>query len=115
MFCSTMRDACQSIGVQVEEPRKIPIRDRDRDFKSWENIAKDVVKPGVQAIVFILQGRKNAAPLYKQLKKLFIEQIPCSTQVVLADTISRGKNLRSIVTKIAIQIQAKLGGTPWAI
>jgi len=42
-----MRDACQSIGVQVEEPRKIPIRDRDRDFKSWENIAKDVVKPGV--------------------------------------------------------------------
>jgi len=34
---------------------------------------------------------------------------------VLADTIKRGKNLISIVSKIVIQIQAKLGGIPWAV
>ena len=34
--------------------------------------------------------------------------MPVPTQVVLASTISRGKNLRSIVTKILIQMNAKL-------
>lgn len=34
---------------------------------------------------------------------------------MLANTISRGKNLRSIVSKILIQMNAKLGGIPWAV
>lgn len=37
------------------------------------------------------------------------------SQVVLANTISKGKNLRSIVNKILIQINAKIGGEPWAL
>ena len=41
--------------------------------------------------------------------------MPVPTQVVLASTISRGKNLRSIVTKILIQMNAKLGGVPWSM
>jgi aubergine len=35
--------------------------------------------------------------------------------VVLSNTISRGKNVRSICNKILIQICAKIGGEPWAI
>lgn len=41
--------------------------------------------------------------------------MPVPNQVVLSSTISRGKNLRSIVTKVLIQMNAKLGGIPWAI
>ena len=41
--------------------------------------------------------------------------MPVPSQVVLHNTISRGKNLRSIVNKILIQMNAKLGGCPWAI
>ena len=41
--------------------------------------------------------------------------MPVPSQVVLHNTISRGKNLRSIVNKILIQINAKLGGEPWAV
>ena len=37
------------------------------------------------------------------------------SQVVLSNTISRGKNIRSICSKILIQICAKVGGEPWAI
>lgn len=37
------------------------------------------------------------------------------SQVVLAATISKGKNLRSIVNKILIQINAKIGGIPWTV
>jgi aubergine-like protein len=35
--------------------------------------------------------------------------------MILASTISRGKNLRSIISKMIIQFEAKLGGVPWAI
>ena len=41
--------------------------------------------------------------------------MPVPSQVVLHNTISRGKNLRSIVNKILIQMNAKLGGQPWAV
>lgn len=53
--------------------------------------------------------------MYDPLKKLLLEKIPVPSQVVLASTINRGKNLRSICNKILIQINAKIGGEPWAI
>lgn len=37
------------------------------------------------------------------------------SQVVLVGTIAKGKNLRSIVSKILIQMNAKVGGIPWAV
>ena len=53
--------------------------------------------------------------MYDQIKKCLITQMPVPSQVILHNTISRGKNLRSIVNKILIQINAKLGGEPWAV
>jgi aubergine-like protein len=44
-----------------------------------------------------------------------LKEIPVPSQVVLANTISKGKNVRSICNKILIQICAKIGGEPWAI
>lgn len=35
--------------------------------------------------------------------------------MVLQSTISRGKNLRSILNKVLIQINAKCGGIPWSV
>lgn len=35
--------------------------------------------------------------------------------MILANTISRGKGLRSIITKVVVQIGAKLGFVPWAM
>ena len=64
--------------------------------------------------MFVLEGKKNAGAHYKEIKKLFIENMPCATQMVLKNTIANAKNLFSIVIKIVIQIQAKLGAIPWA-
>ena len=69
----------------------------------------------MQAIVLILPGQKGKAPLYDDLKRLLIKEIPVPSQVVLSNTISRGKNVRSICNKILIQICAKIGGEPWAM
>lgn len=53
--------------------------------------------------------------LYDEIKKLLLEEIPVVSQVVLVGTIRSGKNVRSIVSKILIQICAKIGGVPWTI
>ena len=46
---------------------------------------------------------------------MLLEEIPVVSQVVLTSTISRGKNVRSIVSRILIQICAKIGGVPWTV
>ena len=66
-------------------------------------------------MVLILPGQKGKAPLYDDLKRLLLTQIPVPSQVVLSNTIAKGKNVRSICNKILIQICAKVGGEPWAV
>ncbi len=105
--------ACQKLQIECENPRLFPIQN-DRDFRNWEQEAKSSVNPKVQFVMFVLEGKKNAGAHYKELKKLFIETMPCATQMVLKNTIANAKNLFSIVIKIVIQIQAKLGAIPWA-
>jgi aubergine-like protein len=46
---------------------------------------------------------------------MLLEEIPVVSQVILTGTMNSGKNLKVIVGKILIQINAKIGGVPWAI
>ena len=66
-------------------------------------------------VVLILPGQKGKNPLYDELKRFLLSEYPIPSQVVLCNTISRGKNLRSIISKVLIQMNAKLGGIPWAV
>jgi hypothetical protein len=96
------------IGItEIKPPRDFVIERNQRDFSSWESAIRLNVNETVDAMIVLLEGRKNAAPLYKQIKRLFLENYSVANQVVLVDTIRKGKNLISIATKIAIQIQAK--------
>jgi len=93
------------IGItEISPPRDFVITKGQKDFSNWENIIRAEVNESVDAMIVLLEGRKNAAPLYKQIKKLFLENFSVANQVVLVDTIRKGKNLISIATKIAIQI-----------
>lgn len=42
-------------------------------------------------------------------------EFPIPSQVILTSTIQAGKNLRSIINKVLIQVCAKVGGTPWSV
>ena len=67
------------------------------------------------AVILIIPGSRGKGPLYSSLKKFLLTTCPIPSQIILSGTISKGKNLRSIVNKILIQICAKVGGEPWAI
>jgi aubergine-like protein len=66
-------------------------------------------------VVLIIPGQKGKSQLYDDLKRFLLTEYPIPSQVVLANTISKGKNLRSIISKVLIQINAKLGGIPWHV
>ena len=45
-------------------------------LSDWENSIKDNLNPSVQAIVLILPGQKGKAPLYDDLKKILLKEVP---------------------------------------
>lgn len=84
-------------------------------FDAWRRELQNALNDGVQLVVLILPGSKARCQLYDDVKKFLLEEYPIPSQVVLTSTIQRGKNLRSIVSKILIQMNAKVGGIPWAV
>ena len=66
-------------------------------------------------VVLLLPGAKGKTGLYDDVKRFLLSEYSIPSQVVMAQTISKGKNLKSIMTKVAIQMNAKLGGIPWII
>jgi len=82
---------------------------------AWIKALKEQLNEGVQMVVLLLPGSKGRCNLYDDVKRFLLEEYPIPSQVVLTSTIQRGKNLRSIISKVLIQMNAKLGGTPWAV
>jgi len=68
----------------------------------WIRVLKEQLKEGVQMVVLIIPGQKGKSQLYDDLKRFLLTEYPIPSQVVLANTISRGKNLRSIIAKVLI-------------
>jgi len=83
--------------------------------QNWIRELKSKMNPNIQAVVLLIPGQKGRNPLYDDIKRFLLVEFPVPSQVVLCNTISKGKNLRSIVNKILIQINAKIGGIPWTV
>ncbi len=99
-FMETMQKCTETFGYEINKPREFSIR--STRFEDWERSIKENINTSVQAVVFLLPGQKNKAPLYDDLKRLLIHTIAVPSQVVLCNTISKGKNVRSICNKILI-------------
>ena len=88
---------------------------RDDDVKAWHRLIRKYINEKVKMIVFILPGQKGKGKCYTDIKKLVYTSIPVTSQVVLSIVIHQGKNLRSIINKVLIQMNAKMGGVPWSL
>lgn len=82
---------------------------------NWIKVMKAKLKEGIQMVVLLLPGQKGKCTHYDDVKKFLLTEFPVPSQVVLVGTIAKGKNLRSIVSKVLIQMNAKVGGIPWAV
>lgn len=66
-----------------------------------------------QAAVFICPTIR--ADRYNVIKKMCCVNHPIASQVVLSKTLSNPSKVRTIIHKIALQINCKLGGTLWTV
>nr|AEX87965.1 Otiwi3 [Sterkiella histriomuscorum] len=112
-FVRELQKCLEQFKYKADKPQLFCIQ--GRGYQAWENELKKKLNPSVSAIVLIAPGQKGKSPIYDQVKKLLIQNLPVPSQVILAQTISKGKNLRSIINKVVIQINAKIGGEPWAL
>jgi hypothetical protein len=83
-------------------PVMFQIEGRDDDWNNWESLIKNNINPSVNFIVFILPGGKGKGKFYNEIKRHLFTKIPVPCQVILGSTISKGKNLRSIINKVLI-------------
>jgi len=112
-FMDTLQKCVETFNYPMGQPKEFAIEGKSYD--DWEKVMKANLNPSVQAVILLLPGRKKNGMHYDEIKRFLLTQCPVPSQVVLVSTIQAGKNLRSIINKVLIQICAKVGGTPWSV
>lgn len=113
-FLKSLKDSRDTYQYPIKgKPEDIKVK--GRGWSVWEEKLRDRLKPSVTCAIFLLRGGKGKGEFYSEIKRFVITKAPVPSQVVLSTTISKGKNKRSIVNKILVQICAKIGGTPWGV
>jgi len=112
-FMDTLKKCVDTFNYPMDQPREFLID--GREFSDWEDQFRKVLNEDVQAVILLLPGKKKNSPFYDDCKHFLLTKFPIPSQVVLVSTILAGKNLRSIINKVLIQICAKVGGTPWTL
>ncbi|XP_075541342.1 piwi-like protein 1 isoform X4 [Dermacentor variabilis] len=98
------------MGVTMQQPQLVALDD-DR-VGSYINGLKNVSRDTELLMAVFPNNRKDR---YDSLKKVACVDMGLHTQVMLGRTISNKKNLKSVATKVAIQMNCKLGGEAWAV
>ena len=106
------QQAASQYRYHIEPPKKFPVR--GSRFEDWSSTLECLAGQSVDMVVLLLPGRQKKGQHYDELKKLLNEMTNIPSQVVLVETIRRGKNIKSIVSKILVQMCAKVGGCPWS-
>jgi aubergine-like protein len=84
-------------------------------WQDWDRVLRATLNPTVRFIICVLPGNRGKSRLYDDLKRLTFSRFPVPNQVLLNGTLKRDKGLRSVINKVVIQINAKVGGVPWAM
>ena len=69
------------------------------------------MKPAIVMIV----SPNNKGDHYAAVKKKCCLEKPIPSQCVTSTVLSKPKGLMSVATKVAIQMNCKIGGEPWAV
>ncbi|CAK75192.1 unnamed protein product (macronuclear) [Paramecium tetraurelia] len=117
-FLQHFKSACQEFqfdafltpkAKEMQNDKEDELSRQLRDLK----LEADQNQSRVNFLIFLLPGQKKKARLYKACKVISMATFGCASQVIVEKTLQR--NTRSIVNKILIQLNAKIGGTPWAL
>jgi len=108
-FCQILSQQGPKMGINVATPKVVGL-DNDRT-ETYLKAVRSIIEPGVQLIVTIFPQMRSDR--YAAIKKLCVSEKPVANQCINLKTISNEKKVTSVVQKIALQINCKLGGELW--
>ncbi|KAJ8408576.1 hypothetical protein AAFF_G00252110, partial [Aldrovandia affinis] len=106
----TLERVCQPIGIRMQWPDMVEYDDRP---ESLLRALQQNVSPETKMVVVVLPT--NRKEKYDCVKKYLCVECATPSQCVLARTLSRPQNLMTIATKIALQMNCKMGGALWQV
>ncbi|KAL1139698.1 hypothetical protein AAG570_006676 [Ranatra chinensis] len=110
-FINTLIKSAASLNFKMPQPVFYEIRD-DRIGSYIEALDRIMSRQQPQIIMCIVPN--NRADRYSAIKKKCCIDRAVATQVVVERCL-RSKGTMSIATKIAIQMNCKIGGAPWTV
>jgi len=108
-FVSLMIKLSPKMGMKVAQPELSQLAN-DRT-ETYLKAIRDNVNPSMQLVVAIMPTPRDDR--YSAVKKLCCVETPVASQVINFKTISNEKKVSSVVQKVALQINCKLGGELW--
>lgn len=110
-FIDCMERNSRPMGITVMKPR-VKVLDDDRTETYIQNLRKEL-NADTQIVVAICPTSRDDR--YAAIKKICCAELPIPSQVINARTLNNEAKNRSIVQKIALQMNCKMGGTLWSI
>ncbi|XP_068681290.1 piwi-like protein 1 [Montipora foliosa] len=110
-FEQTLKKVGGPMGIEVSNATDCRIPD-DRTEAYLRAINENYYERLQMVVVILTTNRKDR---YDAIKKLCCLEKPVPSQVIVGRTISKKQMLMSVCTKIAIQLNCKLGGEAWAV
>ncbi|XP_058798402.1 piwi-like protein Siwi [Phymastichus coffea] len=113
-FCSFMTNtihAAAKCGFKMTKPRIKEIPEDNIDI--YSTALAQVTNGSMPQLIFCVVT-SNLAMRYALIKKKLCIDRPIPSQVILARTIT-AKNVITVTSKVATQLNCKIGGIPWTI
>ncbi|KAG2470727.1 PIWL1 protein, partial [Polypterus senegalus] len=101
---------CSPLGIRIQKPIMIEVEDR---HDSLMRALQQNVTSNTQMVVCILPS--NRKDKYDAVKKFLCVDRPTPSQCVVARTLSKPQAMMTVATKIALQMNCKMGGELWSV
>lgn len=112
MWLRSMRELGGSgFGMHFGEPLRIVMSGNPEELN---RILLDQITPDIQ-LVMMFTPQKDSNKLYRIFKTVTSTVRPCITQVVKSETMRKRQSIVAIVTRVVMQISAKLLGPLWHV
>ncbi|KAG2383084.1 hypothetical protein C9374_004421 [Naegleria lovaniensis] len=114
-FLDVLYQVSSPIGVQFSSPLNCEISDTSEEgyAKGITEFLKKNTDKQIQFCLIVLHS--DSKTTYDAVKKVLVNEYGIVSQCVKKMTISEPKGIHSKATKIAVQINSKLGGAAWTV
>ncbi|XP_034262027.1 piwi-like protein 1 [Pantherophis guttatus] len=99
-----------AMGIRMNKAIMVEVDDRT---EAYLRTLKQKITSDTQMVVCVLSS--NRKDKYDAIKKYLCTDCPTPSQCVLARTLSKPQTVMAIATKIALQMNCKMGGELWSV